>query len=130
MGDIQTVHELMMMSPVHRKWSADEFIRFVCTPLILRQYHFTKDRKAWASWAFFSEEVAHAFMNRTRKLTPEDWQSGNVLWFIDLLAPHGNVRELVTDIRDKVLVDHDYGMWARTFGTGKVQKIGFFERKK
>ena len=129
MGDIQTIHELMMQSPVHRKWSADGFIRYVFPPLMLKQHYFTKDRRAWISWAFLSPEIADGFQKRTRHLSIDDWYSGDELWFIDMIAPYGNVRELMKDIRDTVFAGHPGGKWTRTFGTGKVQKIGFFERQ-
>lgn len=128
MNDVQTVHSLMMLSSVHRKWSADDFNRLVLPPLRLKQYYITKDRKAFLSWAFLTEEARDGYLNRTRKLQEYDWNNGDELWFIDFIAPYNNARTAIREIRENILPGMKLGKSSRCYGTGRVLKTGFFVR--
>ena len=38
------------------------------------------------------EEAEEGYKNRTRKIQPHDWNSGNNLWLIDVICPFGGTR--------------------------------------
>lgn len=54
---------------------------------------------SFISWAFISEEVEKRIINNGGKLRPEDWNSGDRLWIIDIVAPFGGVENMLNDIR-------------------------------
>ena len=49
---------------------------------------------AWSSWMFTDRAKADKFLDGTYKLRAEDWSSGNVLIFVDFVAPFGDARKL------------------------------------
>lgn len=114
----------MARSAVHRRWSAADFERLVRPPLALGQYRL--EENAFASWAYLAPEAVAGYLRRVRPLQPADWNAGRQLWFIDFLCfgnPLGFVRRLYTTLPEARLA-----RWARSFGTGRVQKIGWMER--
>ncbi len=58
---------------------------------------------AFVSWAKLSEAVAERYRQAPHHLTPADWKSGDQLWIIDVMAPFGALREVVADVKEKVL---------------------------
>ena len=59
----------------------------------------------FVSWAFFSESIAQKYKQGNYHLTYDDWTSGDQLWFIDFIAPYGNIRSIVKDLKTNVFPD-------------------------
>lgn len=54
---------------------------------------------SFVSWAFLDEETEKIMLNNGGKLRPEDWNSGDRLWLIDIVAPFGGVSNMLFDIQ-------------------------------
>jgi len=112
---------LAAYSPVHRKWAVSEAARLFMPPIVLRQFFMLEDGSAFATWGWLSKEVSDGWINRTRKLMPDDWKSGDSLWFMDFIAPFGNAKTLIRELRKIFPATVGYG--TRSFGSKRVQRI-------
>jgi len=54
---------------------------------------------SFVSWAFVSEEVEKRLLQNGGKMRPEDWNTGDRLWIIDIVAPFGGIETMLNDIR-------------------------------
>lgn len=54
---------------------------------------------SFVSWAFLDEAAEKRLFDNGGKLRPEDWNSGDRLWIIDIVAPFGGVENMLRDIQ-------------------------------
>lgn len=95
---------LMMQGAATRHTLLSDLQWRVMPPLILDQAKlFMRDGLplAYVSWALLSESAAERYQHPPHQLAASDWQSGNQVWIIDLLAPHGGADDVVKDLREK-----------------------------
>lgn len=54
-------------------------------------------------WAFLAKEAQNRFL-RTKnfELHVSEWDEGDALWIIDLLAPFGHIKYILRDLRDNL----------------------------
>lgn len=93
------VLELMRKSPFHRTWSQGDIKRLIIPPIQLGQFYLLHDDNdgkpdGFVTWAFLTPEAAKGYIDKTRKIQPEDWNAGDDLWVIDMVTPHGNMKVL------------------------------------
>ena len=72
--------------------------RLIIPPLKLGQYRIYVDNEVplcYASWAMLPEEAEEGYKNKTRKIQPKDWDSGNNLWLVDVICPFGGTRPAI-----------------------------------
>ena len=103
--------DLFHRSPIHREWSVTDFIRLVLPPLQHEQIILIKDDEdvplGVVTWAWLSPEAEAGFLNRTRKLQPDDWakqSDADRAYVIDLIAP-GHAPMMVREVRDRLIQD-------------------------
>ncbi|CEJ09887.1 Hemolysin-activating lysine-acyltransferase HlyC [bacterium YEK0313] len=95
--------ELALHSALHRNWFvADIGINLV--PALRTgqcKIYFDEHRMptSFATWALVHDDDHKALRNHGRTPPPDRWASGAHLWFIDVVAPFGNVREIVRDLQ-------------------------------
>ncbi len=56
-------------------------------------------------------------------IQPNDWQSGDNLWFADWISPFGRTREMVRSMREFVTKNFGTnvkGQWYRPYKKGKM----------
>ncbi len=81
---------LVMRSAHHRKMRVANMREAIETPLFLGQYQifrFDDVPRAMLTWALLSASAEKRYVSG-EALYPEDWQSGERLWLIDLIAPY------------------------------------------
>ncbi|WP_229753545.1 toxin-activating lysine-acyltransferase [Amphritea balenae] len=66
----------------------------------------------YVSWAWMSEAVEQKYILDTGSLLPEGWKSGDRGWLIDFIAPFGDTRRIVNDLKSNVFCD-DVGRYLR-----------------
>src|SRR2546422_5046513 len=96
---------LMMQSPVHRHLFLADLEYRVAPPLMLQQFRlYRRDNVpvAFVSWALLTEEVEKRVQSGAWRLQPADWRSGDRLWVVDLVAPHGGVAAVLEDLRENL----------------------------
>lgn len=98
------VLDIMARSPRHRGYSIADIERLILPPMLTDQCIILADENAnvcaFGSVAFFTEDVAQAYIAQERKIQPGDWNAGESPWLIDAIAPFGHARELTTAIRN------------------------------
>ena len=94
-SDLEKVLFILSLSDKHETWTIKDIQRLVIPPLKLNQYRIYADKEVplcYASWAMLPEEAEEGYKNKTRKIQPEDWNSGDNLWLIDVICPFGGTR--------------------------------------
>jgi cytolysin-activating lysine-acyltransferase len=69
------------------------------------------------TWAWVSDEVLERLQSGNSIIRPQDWRSGNNLWFADWISPFGRTREMVRSMRDFVTKNFGTnvkGQWIRS----------------
>lgn len=57
---------------------------------------------AFASWARLSPSVAQRYRTPPHQLSYTDWNSGEDLWLVDVIAPFGGLQPVLDDLRRHV----------------------------
>lgn len=99
---------LMMQSPAHKHLFFADAEWLVLPPVKLRQFRiFRKNNMpiAYASWARLTEEAEARVSAGQIRLKPSDWNAGDRLWLIDLIAPFGGGEEIIKQLRQQVFKD-------------------------
>jgi len=71
-------------------------------PLMLKQCKLYIEKEfpiGYVSWAFLSPEVEKRLVQSGGRLSAGDWNSGDNLWMVDIVAPFGNVERILKDVR-------------------------------
>ncbi len=74
-------------------------------------------------WATVSDEVADRLAGGVSKLRPQDWQSGDKIWVVEVIAPFGGADEMVKDLKAKVFPDRDVRFLAAAPGGSKDVRV-------
>jgi len=78
----------------------------VLPPVILDQCRlYTKEGIPFAffTWAKVSDEVDQRLRSGQPRIAPHEWQSGDHLWMIDMVAPFGHLDEMFGELRKEQL---------------------------
>ncbi|WP_320174768.1 toxin-activating lysine-acyltransferase [Maridesulfovibrio sp.] len=99
------VTALMMDSPVHEYFFLSDMKWLVVPPVRLRQFRiFRKDGMpfAYVCWASVNEQTEARLKAGHVKLRPDEWNNGDNLWLVDLVAPFGGAEEVMKDLKRTV----------------------------
>lgn len=104
-GSIELLGALAFLAahcPLHKDWTAAR-LKTVFEPALKRQavriFRNTDGLPCAALvWARLSADVADAVLTGKRALQPDDWASGDQLWFMDLIAPFGHAGQVARSI--------------------------------
>jgi cytolysin-activating lysine-acyltransferase len=138
---------LLSQSKTHKHFTMDDLNWFAMPPIMLEQYRIFLGRQSnpenpqqqaevpmgVAFWAMFSKEVERRFTEAVKsgsgpvQLKPKDWNSGNRLWLIELVAPFATeenqqVKMMMDDFLKNGLL--------RAFQNAKDNKVKFFQTDK
>lgn len=102
LGDIVT---LMTQSPTHANYKIQHFSSVVLPPVQLNQFRIYHDAKkrpvGFVSWAMLSKEVEDKFLNHATPLTLEEWASGDIIYIMEFIAPHGHAQKIAADLKKR-----------------------------
>lgn len=97
---------LMSMTPSHRYFFVADMEWLVMTPVVLAQFRMYRDDKgkpvAVVLWAKVSEEVEKRLEEGTTRLAPQDWNSGDRYWLVDVISPQPLGEKLIDDLKQTV----------------------------
>jgi cytolysin-activating lysine-acyltransferase len=99
------VTALMVDSPLHQHFFLADMKWLVIPPVRMRQFRiFRKDGTpfAYACWASVSEETEARLKAGEVRLRPDEWNNGDNIWLIDLVAPFGGGEEVMQDLKRTV----------------------------
>ena len=119
---------LMEQSDVHRDWTVSDIQRLIKPAINLGYWvesrsfgHLT----GFGTYGFFSNEAFEGYKDRTRKIQPEDFNSGYNIVLIDIVAPNGTAKELTSKIRSRLVrggYKGDYISFFRIYNGRRVGK--------
>lgn len=117
---------LMQLSPRHRHLFLADLEWALMPPLALKQFRlFQRDGipVALVTWASVSNEVEARLAQGQMRLKPDEWQSGEHCWLIDLLAPAGSEEGVIRSLVRDALADKSVRYLGRDAKTGKTRVI-------
>ncbi|WP_147821033.1 toxin-activating lysine-acyltransferase [Salidesulfovibrio onnuriiensis] len=105
---------LLSQSPNHKYMFIADMEWYLMPPFRLRQikiFHKEGAPVAYACWAKVSDEVDERLRNGSTKLRPEEWNSGENLWLVDLVTPFGGAEFVVNELKEKVFEGRKMKTW-------------------
>jgi cytolysin-activating lysine-acyltransferase len=115
---------LYMQSP-HRRYNFVADLEWLLMPPLIRGqcklYMKQNYPISFASWAFMSKEAEKRLLGNGGRLRPGDWQSGDRLWIIDLVAPYGGVEDMLRDLRRNEFPDRTIRLVVPDPATGGIR---------
>jgi cytolysin-activating lysine-acyltransferase len=121
LGEITSI---LLASDLHRKYQINDIGAVFLPPIHLNQFRIYKNKAGdpigMVTWAFFSKEIEKKYLSKKYFLKPEDWQSGDYLWFIDFAAPFGHTKKILKDLTTNIFPDR-HARSVRMMPDGKVK---------
>ena len=99
---------LMARSVNHRYLFISDMEWMVMQPVALAQYRLFYSENhpiGVALWANVNEKVEDRLKQGISRMSPQDWNSGDRIWLIDLIAPFGNISAMLDDLKKNVFKD-------------------------
>lgn len=109
---------LMGMCPTLSQLTLRQSLWYLGGAFAHKQFKFYFDAKGmpvgFVSWATLSADVEDRFLSEDRpNLHLSEWNEGDSLWIIDFVAPFGNLKYILRDLRDVVFSGHDTVRYVR-----------------
>jgi cytolysin-activating lysine-acyltransferase len=103
---IGEIASLMISSDLHINYRLKD-IRDIFMPAVdtnqFRIYHNKNGFPVgFICWAFLSEKIDKLYGEGKYKLKPTDWNSGKNFWIIELIAPFGHGKQIISELRYKI----------------------------
>ncbi len=92
---------LMSQSAAHKHFAIADLEWMVMPAVLLNQYCLFHDQArpvGAALWAFLSEEAEAKLSLNPVRLRPDDWNSGDRCWLVDLIAPGATPENTLTAV--------------------------------
>lgn len=94
---------MLYMQSSHRRFQFISDLEWLLLPPLVagqcKLYMKKEYPVSFISWAFLDEAAEKRLLHNGGKLRPEDWNSGENPWIIDIVAPFGGVESMLADIR-------------------------------
>ena len=105
---IGEIASLMLTSDLHRDYKINDIGAVFLPPIHLNQFRIYRqgDRPiGLITWAWLSEEIEQKYVSGEYNLRLDDWNSGDLGWIIDFMAPFGHTSKIVHDLRHNIFPD-------------------------
>ncbi|MFK3776576.1 toxin-activating lysine-acyltransferase [Agrobacterium sp. NPDC089420] len=99
---------LMLSSDLHRKYFINDIGSVFFPPIDLNQfriYYKNGGPVGFVTWASLSKEIEERYLSTDYILRPQDWNSGDRILFMDFMAPFGDGKNIVRDLRKNIFPD-------------------------
>ena len=124
--------QLLADSPYHRNMTEAGIWKFVEAPIRFGKAIIVKDGEdvvGFSTYAFLHEHQVEGYLNKTRKLKSIDFMRENgELWFIDFIAPYGNAREVLKEVKTEFGRRYPHIYSAKMFRRAKGYDAKVFRR--
>lgn len=95
------------------------------------KFYFDERRRpiAYLTWAYLAPDVEYRLSHDPTVLLHEsEWNEGDNLWFLDVVAPFGHLNKVIHHARDTLLAGHNEARWLRRNPDGTVRKVAVWRR--
>jgi cytolysin-activating lysine-acyltransferase len=123
LGEIVAV---LLASPDHRAMALEALEPTFLAPLALGQLRIWRRGArpvAVATWGWLSAAAARAHVETGAPPGPEDWRSGDALWFVDLVAPFGDGRAVAQELRGLIIPPSGVAFGVRRRPDGAAPRV-------
>lgn len=99
---------LLSYSELHCHWPIGSIRQWVLPAIEHNQFRVYRRHgkpRGYVSWAWMSRVCEEAYISNTQSLNSEGWQSGSRGWIIDFVAPFGDAKAMVKDLRHNIFPD-------------------------
>ncbi len=115
---------VLYLQSQHRRYQFISDIEWLLLPPLVRDqcklYMKKEYPVSFVSWAFINEEVEQRLTFNGGKLRNEDWNCGNRICLIDIIAPFGGVETMFRDIQQNVFPGEVIRLLAPDLKTGGI----------
>ena len=118
---------LLGYSDLHQSWPIGSIRQWVIPALHHNQFRlYRRDGRprGYVSWAWMSKDVEQRYVLDTPSFRLEDWKSGEHAWIIDFVAPFGDAREILRDLKYNLFAD-EVGRYLRVRPGSKTMQIRY-----
>ena len=95
--DIGKIVLLMNSSPIHRNWYIHDISRLVLPIVQQGTYKLWDD--GFITWTFTTVEAAQGFLQKSRKLIPDDFGAGSIPLIIDWVSLNRRSRQMAREVQ-------------------------------
>lgn len=116
---------LMGMSPLHRRMFVADLEWFLVPPIQKNQFRIFRAKErpiGVALWAYLDAERDAAYATAPGRLKPEEWDCGDTLWLVDLIAPFGHAETMLADLKASVFRGKNF-KYHRTMPDGSREVV-------
>ena len=96
---------LLLLSDFHHHWKMHQVKRVIVPPMYHGQYRIwynNNDPFGFCLWAWVSDEILEKLLKEEYRMKADDWQSGNNLYLAEFVAPFGQTRQIVRNMRQYI----------------------------
>lgn len=96
---------LAFYSELYGEWSARAIARSFEPPVYLKQFNVYRAKnvpRGIVTWALLNEDAEKKHISGDGLESFEEWQSGEQLWIMDIMAPWGHGRDIIENIKATV----------------------------
>ena len=127
MKDLKKVLDILSLTDNLNNIRLKAIYNLVLPPLELGQYIIYEDKEVplcWASWALLSDKTSKLYAERKYNLKPDDWNSGNNLWLVNIICPYGG-GDIALKRLDKLRKEKDLPKVVnfRRLGSGRTSNV-------
>lgn len=103
---------LMWKVPGRKELTLDQLVNRLETPIRLEQIYFVYNKYnrpiAFFTWAMLARDVELKIVReREPRLHESEWNEGNSLWIMDMVAPFGGVAQIVGKMKREIFKGND-----------------------
>ena len=108
---IGEIASLMISSDLHVHYSLQD-IRDIFLPAVdCNQFKIYYNQKklpvGFICWAFLTDEIDKLYQEGKYKIKPTDWNSGENGWLIELIAPFGHGKKIISELKHDIFPDKE-----------------------
>jgi cytolysin-activating lysine-acyltransferase len=93
---------LLTQSQIHKNMFLTDLEWFVMPAILTEQFRIWNGPEgtpaAYVTYAFVSADTDARLEGGAHKLAPHEWQGGEILWLMEVVAPFGAVDEIMLDL--------------------------------
>ena len=114
------ITSLLLLSKVHRKYQVRDIADVILPTINLNQFRIYRDKNkqpiGLVTWGYFNEATEREYLSGKSVLSEKELTSGDILYFLDFIAPYGHAKKIIKDLRENV------------FPTSEAKSLHFLEQ--
>ena len=96
---------LLAASGKYNKWTFGKIKHYFLPPVQLGQHFIFRNGDypiGFLSYAWVADDMLEKLLSGEHSVQPDQWQSGNNLFFPDMVAPFGNVQTMMRQVQQQM----------------------------